>query len=128
MRRDAFLELILTPEHLRTADHEQLAGELAPLFGHPLERQPPIVMPQIAAMRRCDLSARLPELARMPTLVVSAADDLIAPPALGRALAAGIPGAHYVELADAAHGAPITHAAQVNTLLRGHFQTTKGRS
>ena len=121
MRRDAFLELILTPEYLRTADHERLARELAPLFGHPLESQPAIVLPQIAAMRHCDLSARLAELASIPTLVLSAARDRIAPPALGHALAAGIPGARYVELADVGHAAPISHAALVNAHLREHF-------
>jgi len=121
MRRDAFLELILTPEYLRAADHEQLARELAPLFGHPLERSPAIVLPQIAAMRRCDLSARLPELAPIPTLVLSAAHDRITPSTLGRALAAGIPGARYAEVPDAGHAAPISHAAEVNALLHEHF-------
>jgi len=121
MRREAFLELILTPEYLRTADHEQLARELAPLFGHPLEQQPAVVLPQIAAMRRCDLGARLPELAPIPTLVLSATHDRIAPPGLGRTLAAGIPGARYAEIPDAGHAAPISHAAAVNALLREHF-------
>jgi len=126
MRRHAFLELILAPEALRTADRDALARELAPLFGHDLADQPPIVMEQIAAMRRCNLAPRLAELARIPTLVLAAAHDGIAPPALGRALAAGIPGARYVELPDAAHGAPITHAAQVNALLRVHFSAPGG--
>jgi pimeloyl-ACP methyl ester carboxylesterase len=121
MRRHAFLELVLAPAALREVDRDALAQELAPLYGHDLAEQSPMVLAQIAAMRRCDLSARLAELAPIPTLVLSAAQDGIAPPALGRALAAGIPGARYVELPDAAHGAPITHAAQVNALLREHF-------
>jgi pimeloyl-ACP methyl ester carboxylesterase len=122
MRRHAFLELILPPEKLRGLDRDALAAELAPLFGHDLAEQSPIVLAQIAAMRACDLRARLAELASVPTLVVSTALDRIAPPALGRALAFGIPGARYVEIAEAAHGVPITHAARVNALLREHFQ------
>lgn len=118
MRRRAFLELILPPAQLAGSDRDALAARLAPLFGHDLAEQPPIVMAQIRAFRGCNLSPRLPELARVPTLVVCAAHDLIAPPALGRAIAAGIPGARCVEIEDAAHGAPITHAARVNALLR----------
>jgi len=127
MRRAAFLELILTPAMLRGADAEQLARELAPLFGHPLEEQPAVVLPQIAAMRACDLSPRLCELASIPTLVVGAAHDRISPPALGRAIAAGIPGARYAELADAGHAAPISHPVQVNELLRVHFSAAGGK-
>jgi len=53
--------------------------------------------------------------------VVSAAHDPIAPPRAGRALAAGIPGARYIEFDDASHGLPITHSDRVNALLLEHF-------
>lgn len=39
----------------------------------------------------------------------------------GRALHAGIPGSRYVEIADASHGWPITHAEQANALLHEHL-------
>ena len=58
-------------------------------------------------MGRYDATPRLGELAGLPTLVVSAFHDRIARPELGRALAAGVPEAHYVEIADAAHAVPI---------------------
>lgn len=121
-RRRAFLELVL-PASARDADGlAAIAHELAPLFGHDLADQPPIVMTQLRAMTAYDATPRLAALEGIPTLVVSAAQDRIAPPALGRALASGLPGATYHELAGAAHGMPIQHAADVNAMLRTHFR------
>ncbi|CAA9439663.1 MAG: hypothetical protein AVDCRST_MAG64-4053 [uncultured Phycisphaerae bacterium] len=42
-------------------------------------------------------------------------------PSAGRALAAGIPGARYVEIHDASHGVTIAEPARINTLLLDHF-------
>lgn len=122
MRRRAFLELVLPTKQRATADLDSLADQLAPLFGHDLGEQPAIVAKQLAALRAWDVVPRLTELAGLQTLVVSAAEDCIAPPSLGKQLAAGIPGARYVEIADAAHGLPIHDAATVNTLLREHWR------
>ncbi len=119
MRRRGFLRLVLPPG--RKAD----AGELAELFGHDLADQPPVVAAQLRAMRAADLTDRLGELAGLPTLVVSAAHDPIAPPRAGRVLRDGLAGARYVEVADASHGLPITHAAQVNRLLREHLSAVE---
>jgi pimeloyl-ACP methyl ester carboxylesterase len=120
-RRAAFLELVMPRSVLNDADPAALAAELAVLFGHDLAEQPPVVMDQLRATKRASAEALLPALAGLPTLVVSASDDIIAPPAAGRALAAGIPGARYVEIADAAHGVTIQRAAEVNTLLFDHL-------
>ena len=46
---------------------------------------------QLKVMGRCNLTPRLSALAGIPTLVVSGRHDPIAPPAYGRAIAAGIP-------------------------------------
>ena len=78
-------------------------------------------MRQLRAMARYDASARLVELARIPTLVVSAAQDHIARPWTGRALAAAVPGARYVEVPDAGHAVPIHAADEINSLLEQHF-------
>lgn len=115
MRRRGFLRLVMPPG--ATADPDALAE----LFGHDLADQPAVVAAQLRAMRASDLSERLANLAGLPTLVVSAAHDPIAPPRAGRALRDGLAGARYVEVADASHGLPITHAARVNGLLREHF-------
>jgi pimeloyl-ACP methyl ester carboxylesterase len=120
-RRRAFLQIVMPADMLRRADTDKLAADLAPLFGHDLADQPSIAMPQLSALRAFDATHRLSQLSAVPTLVVSAAHDPIAPPPFGRALAAAIPGARYVEFADAAHGLPIQHAERVNDLLREHF-------
>ena len=104
MRRRGFLAIIMPPGE--PADPETRAAELAALFGHDLGDQLPIVDVQLKAMRGSDLTSRLPQLAGLSTLVMSAAHDPIAPPSVGQVLAAGIPGARYVEAADASHGLP----------------------
>lgn len=121
MRRYAFLELVMPPRLLAGVDRDTLAAQLAELFGHDLADQPPVVLKQMAAMRRYDATPQLAQLSGLPTLVVSAVHDPIAPPFIGRALAAGIPGARYVEIPDASHGVPIQCADRVNALLLEHF-------
>lgn len=121
-RRRAFLELVLPSTAQSEVETAATAANLAPLFGHDLADQPPIVMAQLRAMTAYDATPQLAALSGVPTLVVSAEHDRIAPPALGRALAAGIPGADYHELAGAAHGMPIHRAAEVNAMLRAHLQ------
>jgi pimeloyl-ACP methyl ester carboxylesterase len=121
MRRNAFLELIMPARYLSSVDRVALASQLEPLFGHDLAEQPSIVMKQLSAMSKYDARERLSALATIPTLVVSAAEDRIANPASGRALAGCIPGAKYVEIADAGHGLPIHRAAEINTLLAEHI-------
>ena len=124
MRRRAFLELILPPELLRGADRDALAARLGSVFGRDLADQPPVVGAQLEALGRYDATPRLGELAGLPTLVVSAAHDPIARPALGRALAAGIPGARYVELPAASHAVPVHDPARINALLLEHLRAS----
>jgi pimeloyl-ACP methyl ester carboxylesterase len=123
-RRHAFLELLMPRHLLRAADRDALAERLAPIFGHDLGVEPPVTMAQLSAMRAYDATRRLPELAGIPTLVVSAAHDRIAPPGVGRAMAAAIRGARYVEVPDAAHGATIQCATTINALLLEHLAAT----
>jgi pimeloyl-ACP methyl ester carboxylesterase len=111
----------MPPAALRQVDRDALAAELEPLFGHALADQPPVAMKQLAALRGYDATERLGKLSGIPTLVMSAAHDPIAPPRFGRALADGIPGARYVEFDDASHGLPIQHAERVNELLSRHL-------
>ena len=56
-----------------------------------------------------------------PTLVISAAEDPATPPAVGEVLAAGIPGARFEIIANAAHLANIEQAAEFNRLLEEHL-------
>ncbi len=76
---------------------------------------------QPRALRAADLTPHLARLAAVPTLVVSAPHDRIAPTALGRAIVAAIPNASYAEMQGASHGLPITHPEPTCALLREHF-------
>jgi len=97
-----------------------MASELAPLFGYDLAKQPPVATKQLSALVRYDATPRLHQLAGLPTLVLSAAQDRIAPPHIGRSMAAAIPGARFIEIPDASHAATIQHAGRVNALLLDH--------
>jgi aminoacrylate hydrolase len=121
MRRSAFLELIMPARYLASIDRAALAAQLHPLFGHDLADQPPIIMKQLRAMAAYDASRRLSQLAHIPTLVVAATEDRIARPEYGRAIAAAIPGAKYVEIPDAGHGLPIHRPDAINALLAEHM-------
>jgi len=122
MRRNSFLQLVMTPEERNNAETSALIQKLPELFGHDLADQPAIVNAQLDAMRNTDLTSRLTRLALIPTLVMAAAHDPIAPVAAGREIAYGIPGSRLVEFSDASHGLPITHAPSVNSVLREHLQ------
>lgn len=120
-RRRAFVELVMTRAYLDGVDRRALDATLTDLFGRDLADQPPVVMPQLKAMARYDAFDRLASLAPLPTLVVSATHDRIALPAFGRQLAGAIPGARYVEIAEAGHAVPIQCADRVNALLAEHL-------
>ena len=122
MRRCGFLRLVTPAGALIGADLDAMAARLAPLFGHDLGDQPPIVSAQLAAMRKYTAAPRLGELVGLPTLVMSGAHDPISPPRVSEALAAGVPGARHLAFADASHGLPIQHADRVNALLAEHFE------
>lgn len=126
-RRRAFLELILPKSVVDAGDSEELAERFRDVFGRDLADHPPIEMKQLYAMRAFDAKPRLADLASIPTLVVAGAHDPIAPPALGRQIAAAVRGACYVEMSDASHGAPIQHPERINRLLMDHFKRTDAR-
>jgi len=128
MRRNAFLGLIMPERYLREVDRAALAARLHPLFGRDLADPAPITMKQLGALSKYDASARLGTLARIPTLVVAATEDRIALPRYNQALAAAIPGARYVEIADAGHGVTIHRAGEINRLLEEHFRTAHVRT
>ena len=127
MRRAAFLSLVLplpVLAEMTPAQRARCAEELHPLFGHDLAEQPPIVLKQLRATARYDAYAKLAELGRIRTLVVSGRHDRLARTEYGRALAAAIPGARYVEIEDGGHGLTIHLAARTNELLSQHFAGT----
>jgi pimeloyl-ACP methyl ester carboxylesterase len=121
MRRHAFIEMVMPRGYLATMDREAVCAGVGSMFGRDLADQPPIVMQQLRAMEKFDASSRLASLAPIPTLVLSATQDLIARPEYGRALAAAIPGAQYIEVADGGHAVTIQCADAVNARLIRHL-------
>jgi pimeloyl-ACP methyl ester carboxylesterase len=121
MRRLAMQRMLFPDDYLRQVDRAALADRLNRLFGRDLGEAPPIVSEQLKVMGRCNVTTRLSALAGVPTLVASGRHDPIAPPAFGRAIAAGIPGARYVEFEDASHAVTIQLADRVNALLLEHL-------
>lgn len=119
MRRRAFLEILL-PDAWEDRDPERYTE----FFGRDIADQHPMALAQVTAMSRHDDSARLSGISA-PTLVASGAEDRLALPAYGRALAAAIPGARYHEFEGASHGAPLTHPDVVDALLAGHLDAVE---
>jgi aminoacrylate hydrolase len=121
MRRRAFLELVLPRSARLEADAGAIAEQLIALFGRDVADSPPILMKQVRAMGRHDVTGRLSALASIPTLVVSADEDPIAPPSAGRATTERIGSARHVELPDSSHGVTIHRAELINRLLAEHW-------
>ncbi len=122
MRRHAFVELVMPLAYLASVDRDELCAGLQGLFGRDLADQPSIVMQQVRAMSKFNVSAQVSKLSSIPTIVVSAEHDRIARPEYGRALAAAIPGATFTEIPHAGHAVTIQCAADVNALLTRHLR------
>lgn len=120
MRRRAFLEMLMPRTVLWTEDLDKLADHVGKLVGRDLADQPPVLMRQMGAMRRHDVSNRLAALAGIPTLVMSAAQDPIAPPRFGQRLARLIPGARFEQVEAASHAMMIHSPERTNRRL-GEF-------
>lgn len=127
MRRKAFLEMLYPKSVLAGTQLEGLAQHVAQLVGRDLADSPPVLMKQVRALARHDISPRLPELNRIPTLVISAEHDPIARPAYGRRLAALIPGARHKVIPGASHGVTLHKPDAINATLREHVTSAQER-
>ncbi len=121
-RRRAFLEMLYPTEYLQRSDQETLAAEVGDLIGRDLADSPPILLQQVRALGRHDLSQRLGELAAIPTLVVSASQDPIARPSYGRDLASRVPGAVFELIPEVSHGLPLHRPDLINDRLKQFLQ------
>jgi len=74
------------------------------------------------ALAAFDVRARLGAIA-VPTLVVTGGNDPVAPPESGDELAAAIPGATHVVVADAAHIANVEQPDAFTAALLAHLET-----
>ena len=127
MRRNAFLSLVLSKAGMEDSTRPGLEATMTELFARDLADQPPIIMRQLKAMARYDAMWRLRCLRSIRTLVMSGEQDRIAKPEYGRALAATIPGAAYVEVGYAAHAVPIESPWIINRLLAKHLRDATRR-
>jgi 3-oxoadipate enol-lactonase len=73
-----------------------------------------------AAIEHMDLVDELGAI-RAPTLVIAAAQDPATPPEHGERIAAGIPGARFALVDDAAHLATVEQPAAMTELIAGHL-------
>jgi pimeloyl-ACP methyl ester carboxylesterase len=76
---------------------------------------------------RTDLVGRLPEV-RVPTLVVSAQDDVLCPPHLLEEIAAALPVSRLETLPECGHLSPLERPEAVAELLRTLLDTPVQRS
>jgi pimeloyl-ACP methyl ester carboxylesterase len=121
MRRRAFARMVMPPAHIATRGMTQVIDELETTFGRSLASPPKVVRAQLGALSNHDSTARLAELSKLPTLVMSATHDPIALPVYGRRLAGGIGNARFVEVADASHALPVQLPDLVHAELQAHF-------
>ena len=77
-----------------------------------------LVRTLLGFMLRPDMRPELADITT-PTLVISGAEDRSLPPAQGRAIHAGIPGSHYVEVPGAGHSSPIEAPEAITEALQG---------
>lgn len=121
-RRNAFLEILYSRDFFKSCAHkEALAQSVGATVGRDLAFSPAIIMQQLKALSRHDRSSDLSKLARIPTLVVSAAEDPIALPEYGRQLADAIPNSKFILMEDSSHGVVLERPTDINRLLLDHF-------
>ncbi len=126
LRREAFLELVLPPGQAK-APPPGIVERLAEILGHDVDEMPPITGQQVAAMRNHDVTPRLGELAGIPTLVITGEKDIVARPASGRRIAAGIPGARYIEVPGASHAFPVLEPERCAAMVLEHLADAERR-
>jgi pimeloyl-ACP methyl ester carboxylesterase len=127
MRRQAFMDLVMPPRPFRHYPYP-VEERLSAVLGHDLADAPEITPQQLEATRRHDLTARLPELSGIPTLVISGDVDKLASPASGREIAAAIDGARYVEIPGGSHAFPILEPERCTAILWQHLREAEHRS
>ncbi len=116
MRRRAFFEMVSDPSVRPT---EEAMAELEDVFGRPLHELPAGTMAQVWALFRADLREELATL-RVPTFVLSAEQDTVAPSSQGKMLA-GVLRGRYVEV-KGGHACTIQQSGEINKLLRGFWR------
>ncbi len=133
----AYPPLLPVRERLLHAGGAQAWVEAQPLFLYPAEwmaaRLPRLeaedalaishfqgkenLLKRLQALKQADFSRRASAIA-CPTLIISAADDLLVPASCSRVLQTAIPGSQLVEMPWGGHACNVTDADTFNTILR----------
>ncbi len=116
MRRRAFFEMVSDPS---ISPKEKEMAALEEVFGRPLHRVPPGTMAQVWALSRADLREELSNLS-IPTFVLSAEQDKVAPSSQGKMIA-GVLGGRYVEV-KGGHACTVQQSREINELLSGFWR------
>ncbi|MBE2194465.1 MAG: alpha/beta hydrolase [Anaerolinea sp.] len=77
------------------------------------------------ALYAFNVAARLGELGTIPTLITRGVGDMVVPEAIVMHSVKGIPGAHYVQIADATHSPNVETPDEWVRLLRQHVEGVK---
>ena len=106
--------LFLFPPQWISGHHDHLQAEEEVLLAHFPGAE--MVQRRIAAARRFDIAARLPEIATR-TLIVASEDDMLVPPACSDMLAARMPNAQVARMSRGGHACNVTNPAHFNMWL-----------
>jgi len=120
MRRRAAVQLVYPDGYLDGVDFDALHEELSRYFGRDMADQPKCAMKHVRAMGAYDPSPRIPEVAHLPTLVMTADGDRIAKPEFTRELAASF-GVEPIVLEGSGHACTIQQVDDVNARLAAHW-------
>jgi len=99
----------------------------APMGGAPERTDPAVIKARLDVLLSYRGIERLHRI-RCPALVVAAADDVLIPPHMSRALAAEIAGAELKMLAGGAHAFPRSRAAEYNRIIMEFLRGSARRS
>jgi len=97
-------------------DHEKVEQTLDVMLANPYPAPDAGMIAQAQAIMEHDTRSRLGQITA-PTLVLSAAEDILTPAAGGRELAEAIPGAQFVVLPKGAHVTAAEYPAEVSSAL-----------
>jgi len=105
--------------------------DMAPYYRHLAYLDPLVILKMAEAMHQHSAGQILVQV-RVPTLILSGANDTFTPPILAEAMAEAIPNAETAVVRDATHGAIIEKPEEVNAFVRSFLASQdpirKGRA
>ncbi len=119
-RTRALTRMLASEQELAREGIDAIAARLAAEFGRPVGRRPAVARAQFRALA-AHTGSDLTSLRGLPSLVISGADDPLAPSVSGERLAAAIGARQFVVIPHASHALPILQQGTVNTLLLDHL-------